>query len=96
MAFANFMSSFRYNRLIDDIKIPLHFVLTQTAYKKNDMSVVRGKEINQDKKVGSFKRERKNIHKNEDGPECIVSNYKFSSVILYNWHWTREKKYTAI
>ena len=30
----------------------------------------------------------KNIHKND----CTVSNNKFSSVTLYNWHWMSEKK----
>ena len=29
---------------------------------------------------------KENIHKNTDGSDCTVSNNKFSSVTLCNWH----------
>ena len=28
---------------------------------------------------------KENIHKKEDGPDCRVSDDKFSTVTLYNW-----------
>ena len=41
--------------------------------------------INQNKKFRFFK-SKENLHNNEDGPDCTVSNFKFSSVTLHILH----------
>ena len=46
---------------------------------------------NQNKMLRSFN-SKENIYKNENGPDCTVSNNKFTLVTLYHWHWTQEKK----
>ena len=44
-----------------------------------DLEETGEKNPNQNKKLKSFK-SKENIHKNEDGPDCTVSNNKFLSV----------------
>ena len=41
--------------------------------------------VNQNENLRSLK-SKETIHKNEDGPDCTVSNNKFSSVNLVIWH----------